>query len=160
MSTMASHITSLTIVYLTVYSGVDQRKHQSSTSLAFVRGIRRWPVNSPHRGPVTWKMFPFDDVIISFLWVRFLWEENPRHSTQWGREKWPLFCRRQLWSTNIQISLTFVPSHSINNKPALVQIMALHIIDDEPLFKPMIGLDWICLTTTHILQDILAVLHM
>ena len=42
----------------------DQRKHQSSAALAFVRGIHRWPVNSPHKGPVTWKLFPFDDVIM------------------------------------------------------------------------------------------------
>ena len=61
---MASQITSLTIVYSTVYSGVDQRKYQSSASLAFVRGIHRWPVNSPHKGPVTRKMFSFDDVIM------------------------------------------------------------------------------------------------
>ena len=60
---MASQISSLTIVYSTVYSGADERKHQSSTSLAFVRGIHRWPVNSPHKGQVTRKMFPFDDVI-------------------------------------------------------------------------------------------------
>ena len=67
MSPMASQITSLTIVYSTVYSGADQRKHQSSASLAFVRGIHRWPVNSPHKGPVTRKMFPFDDVIMLHL---------------------------------------------------------------------------------------------
>ena len=41
MTTMASHITSLAVVYSIVYSGVDQRKHQSSASLAFVRGIHR-----------------------------------------------------------------------------------------------------------------------
>ena len=64
MSTMASQITSLTIVYLTVYSGADQRKHQSSASLAFVWGIHRGPVNSPHKWPVTRKMFSFDDVIM------------------------------------------------------------------------------------------------
>ena len=52
MSAMASKITSLTIVYSTFYSGADQRKHQSSVPLAFVRGIHRWPVNSPHKGPV------------------------------------------------------------------------------------------------------------
>ena len=57
-------ITSLTVVYSTVYSGADQRKHQRSTSLAFVRGIHRWPVNSPHKWPNTRKMFPFDDVIM------------------------------------------------------------------------------------------------
>ena len=64
MGTMASPITSLTIVYSTVYSGADQRKHQSSASLAFVRGIHRSSVNSPHKCPVTRKMFPFDDVIM------------------------------------------------------------------------------------------------
>ena len=51
------------IIYSTLCSGVDQRKHQSSASLAFVMGIHRWPVNSPNKGPVTRNMFPFDDVI-------------------------------------------------------------------------------------------------
>ena len=64
MSAMASQVTSLTIVYSTVYSGTNERKNQSSASLAFVWGIHRWPVNSPHKGPVTRKMFPFDDVIM------------------------------------------------------------------------------------------------
>ena len=41
MTTMASQITSLTVVYSIVYSGADQRKHQSSASLAFVREIHR-----------------------------------------------------------------------------------------------------------------------
>ena len=59
---------SLTVVYSIVYSGADQRKHQSSASLAFVRGIHRpGSVNSPHKGPVTWKMFPFDDVIMNVV---------------------------------------------------------------------------------------------
>ena len=66
MGVMVSQITSLTIVYSTIYSGADQRKHQSSASLAFVWGIHRWPVNSPHKWPVTRKMFPFDDVIINY----------------------------------------------------------------------------------------------
>ena len=64
MGAMASQITSLMIVYSTVYSGADQRKHQSSTSLAFVQGIHQWPVNSSHKGPVRRKMFPFDDIIM------------------------------------------------------------------------------------------------
>ena len=42
MDSMAFQITSLTIVYSAVYSGADQRKHQSSASLAFVRGLHRW----------------------------------------------------------------------------------------------------------------------
>ena len=65
MSTMAYQISSLTIVYSTVYSGTDQRNHQSSALLAFVLGIHRWPMNSPQKGPVTRKMFPYDDVIMS-----------------------------------------------------------------------------------------------
>ena len=60
MGAIASQITSLTIVYSTVYSGADKRKHQSSASLAFVRGIHRGPVNSPHKWPVARKMFPLD----------------------------------------------------------------------------------------------------
>ena len=58
---------------LNVYSGADQRKHQSSASLAFVLGIHRWPVNSPHKWPVTRKMFPFDDVIMS----NEMWNPSP-----------------------------------------------------------------------------------
>ena len=65
MGAIASLITSFTIVYSTVYSDPDQRKHQSSASLAFVWGIHRGPVNSPHKWPVTRKMFPFDDVIMT-----------------------------------------------------------------------------------------------
>ena len=64
MAMVASQITSLTIVYSTVYSDADQRKHQSFASLAFVWGIHRGPVNSPYKWPVTRKMFPFDDVIM------------------------------------------------------------------------------------------------
>ena len=65
MGRIASQITSLAIVYSTVYSDADQRKHQSSASLAFVREIDRGPMNSPHKWPVTRKMFPFDDVIMN-----------------------------------------------------------------------------------------------
>ena len=75
MSAMASQITSVSIVFSIVGSGAvaDQRKHQSPASMAFVRGIHRWPVNSPHKGPVTRKMFPFDDVII--LWYNFVFAD-------------------------------------------------------------------------------------
>ena len=67
MTMLASQITSLTVVYSIVYSGVNQRKHQSSAALAFVREIHRGPVNFPHKWPVTRKMFPFDDVIMTML---------------------------------------------------------------------------------------------
>ena len=64
MSSMASQIIGVSIVYSTVCSGADQGKHQSSVLLAFVWGIHQWPVDSPHKGPVTRKMFPFDDIIM------------------------------------------------------------------------------------------------
>ena len=76
MSAKASQITSLTTVYSIVYSGTDQRKHQSSASLAFVRWIHRWPVNSPHKWPVTQKMFPFDDVFMVALPYRYIYNEQ------------------------------------------------------------------------------------
>ena len=63
MGAMAFQITSLTIVYSTIYSGADQRKHQSPALLAYVRGIHRWPVNFGHKWPVTRKMFTLNDVI-------------------------------------------------------------------------------------------------
>ena len=64
MGSMASQITSLAIVYSAVYASADQRNHQSSASLAFVWEIPRGAVNSPHKWPVTRKMFSFDDVIM------------------------------------------------------------------------------------------------
>ena len=81
MCAIASQITSLSIVYSTVYSDANQRTHQSSASLAFVRGIHRGPVNSPHKWPVTRKMFPFDDVII--LPVKGAERMGPMNSLTW-----------------------------------------------------------------------------
>ena len=70
--------------HLMLYSGEVQRKHQSSASLAFVRRIHRWLVNSPHQWPVTRKMFPFDDVIMSC--------SNEGHMTDSTCDpKWPMF---------------------------------------------------------------------
>ena len=80
MSAVSSQITSISTVCSSVESGAVQRKHQSSASLAFVRGIHRWPMNSPHKRPVTRKMFLFDDVIMApqlrevvYSWIVCLW---------------------------------------------------------------------------------------
>ena len=84
MGAIASQITSLTIVYSTVYSDADQIIPQSSAPLAFVWGIHQGPVNSPHKWPVTREMFPFDDVIMGKTAVlqqdRIIWK--PRGSQQ------------------------------------------------------------------------------
>ena len=50
MSAMASQITGVSIVSVNFCLGADQRKHQSSAPLAIVRGIHRWPVDSPYKG--------------------------------------------------------------------------------------------------------------
>ena len=79
MGAMAFLITSLTSVNSTVHPGADHRKHQSSVSLTFVRGIHRGPVNSPYKWPVTRKMFPLDDVLMRFChsgWVTH-WSLTP-----------------------------------------------------------------------------------
>ena len=119
MGTMTSQITGVSIVCLTVCSGEDERKHQSYVSLAYVRGIHQWPVDSLHRGPVTRKMFPFDDVIVKYrrgsrfdvLWCGF-WQVDFTHILHdyfisvkmgsvmrgyfhmklWGVKKWRPFC--------------------------------------------------------------------
>ena len=104
MGTIAPQITRLTIVYSTVYSGADQRKRQSSASLVFMRGINRWPVNSPHKGPVTRKMLPFDDVI--------------------------MFMNENLCIL-IWISLKYVPKGSIENKSAMVQVIVCRRTGDN-----------------------------
>ena len=143
---MASRITCLTIVYSTLYLDADQRKHQSSASLAFVRGIHWGPVNSLHKWPVRRKMFPFDDVIMKQTWLcilrHFHWVrpttdndilvlvycfntlkaiQNYCHFTdnifQW------IFLNENMWIL-IKISLKSVPRGRINNVPALVQVMA------------------------------------
>ena len=95
MGTIASQIASLTIVYSTDYSDADQRKHQSSASLAFVRGIHRGPVNSLHKWPVTRKMFPFDDVIMFTI--------NQSHESHTSPVPYPTI--HHFWDKNVHISV-------------------------------------------------------
>ena len=125
MTTIASQITSLTVVYSTVYSDADQSKHQSSASLAFVWWIHRGPVNSPHKWPVTRKMFPFDDVIMRVECQvtvindrRFIQHINSQTLTHLLLV--PHICDSEIWLT-------------------LVQIVACHLFGAKPLSEPMLG---------------------
>ena len=114
MITMASRITRLTVGYSIIYSGVDQRKHQCSASLAFVWGIPRGPMNSLHKWPVTQKMLSLDDVIMRKIsiksvlkmlmtWYSSNWANADQHCVTplgfpvvWhiGAEtKWQIFCK-------------------------------------------------------------------
>ena len=112
MCIMASQITSLTIVYSTFYSGADHRKHQSSTSLAFVWGIYRWPVNSPHKWPIMRKMFPFDDIIYRV----FLYNLHIQSIIWVLNSLWPsdAICLHRSWSTLAQLMAGFLPAPSRN----------------------------------------------
>ena len=116
MEAIASQITSLTIVYSVVYSDADQRKHQSSASLAFVGGIHRGPVNSPHKWPVTRKMFPFDDVImdtymqlvyVCVIW--FCWHMG------YPSKNHPKLKLHEISFTNGMIYLKFCPEYTDRN---------------------------------------------
>ena len=97
MSAIASQITSPAIVCSTVYSGADQRKHQSSASLAFAWGIHRRPVNSPDKWSVTRKMFQFDDMIMhlfGLLHICFRWPYSIIHECRDHGEFQELSCYR------------------------------------------------------------------
>ena len=98
MGAMAPQITCLTIIYSTVDSGADQRKHQCSTSPAFLREYHRWPVNSPHKRPVTRKMFPFDDVFMTRSLISTSWDPSSELYTCWP-------CPRQFTSELTLVSL-------------------------------------------------------
>ena len=137
MVRMASQITSLMTIYSTVYSGVDQRKHQSSTSLAFVWGIHCWSVNFLHKLPVTRKMFPFDDIIMHFPDDIFKW----------------IFLNGIVWIL-IKIALKFGPRGPISNIQALVQIMAWCWPRNKPLSEPMMVslMMHICITQPQIVE--------
>ena len=88
MSVIWSQITSVSIVYSTVCWGANQRKHHSSASPTFMGEIHQWPVNSPHKRPVTRKIFPFYDVIMLQCWS---WPYRNLPST--GLSARPVQCR-------------------------------------------------------------------
>ena len=125
MGAMASRITSLMIVYSTVYSDADQRKHQSSASLAFVRGIHRGPVNSPHKWPVTRKMSPFDDVIMWYWDAELGLDDDLKIGDRMDHSSsglWGVFCGYAGWkrpqkikwySYDVALNLLHFPIHEV-----------------------------------------------
>ena len=82
MIAIAARITGVSIVCSAVFLGSDQIKHQNSASLAFVRGIHRWPVDSLIKWPVTPKMFLFDDVIMNRI-VMYVFSLAPLGTLWW-----------------------------------------------------------------------------
>ena len=139
MSAIASQITSLAIVYSTVYPGTDEGIYQSSASLDFVRGIHRWPVNSLHKWPVTRKMVPFDDVIMSYAvcrshtcWRTWLIDFNIIQLI-WKRLSFALFCfsytivaRKFVWSIYLCFPRCFPDADNRRYHPCLTWLFYLH----------------------------------
>ena len=123
ISTIASQITSVSMVYSSVCSDADQRKHQSSASLAFVRGIHRWPVNSPHKGPVTRTCFQL--MTSSWRWISCLhYPINARNSI-------PAYdCPRCQWSNPERGGLTYN-----GNSQEVVICVQLNIVVDKYCYK-------------------------
>ena len=122
MSMMVSQINGISIVYSTVCSGADQRKHQSYKSLDFVRGIHQWLVNSPHKGPVTWKMFPFDEDIME-------------HTAQRIKN---LLVKIRLLQWRIRLPLLVSPI--VNNKVKMKStINGIHNIENNEIYQN----DWL-----------------
>ena len=157
MTMVASQITSLTVVYSTVYSDADQRKHQSSVSLAFVRGIHRYRWIPRTKGQLRGKCFhlmtsswtktcrKYYAEKASMLWM--LWQRDCFFITLRQRQNgchFPdyifkgIFFNENALISN-KLSLKFVPKGSVNNIPALAQIMAWCQSDDNPLFDPMMA---------------------
>ena len=97
MSAMTSEITGVSIVCLTVCPGTDQRNHQSSASLAFVRGIHRSPVDSSHKGLVMRKMFQFDHHGASEAILDYIGKYNQYHNEI-----------MQIWANEIQKDLLYI----------------------------------------------------
>ena len=69
MRVTASQFTCLLTVCLAICSGWHQREHQSPHYRLSMRGIHQWLVDLPHKGPVTWKIIPFCDVIMKELCI-------------------------------------------------------------------------------------------
>ena len=79
MGTIASQITSLTIVYTTVYSDADQSNHQSSASLAFVWGIHRGRWIPRTKGQLRGKCFHLMTSSWFALCCVLLWLDSGNH---------------------------------------------------------------------------------
>ena len=155
MSAMASQIAGVSIIYSTVCSGADQIKHQSFASLGFLRGIHRWLINSPHKGPATRKMH--DDVIMHLphpyindgsqvvLVVAYSSHKIEINPSPLGQNRRhfadnPLQMHFHHWNKCIliRISLKFVPVNPIDKKSALVQVMVWRRTGGKPLPEPML----------------------
>ena len=121
MSVIASQITSLTIVYSTVYSDSDQRKHQSSTSLAFVWGIHRDRWIPRTKGQLRGKCFHLMTSSCSVVKPQSIW----------------LVCARCYWCGALMISIfiVFFISKQASHESTLKQQILNQCLECQQLNK-------------------------
>ena len=139
---MASLITGVSSVSSTVCSGTNQRKHQSSASLAFVRGIR-WVIfslkasNTEHVciGDVIMSRNISDSAPLGTDCYHFITSPSEQNCHHFADDIASCIFMDNKIRILIQISLNFVPEGPINNNPALVQVMAWHRTGDRSLFE-------------------------
>ena len=123
---VASQITGVSIVCSTVWSSTDQRKYQSSASLAFVKGIHLWPVDSPHKGPVTRKCFH----LMTSSW----WLASERYRVMHSIPSWPKRMKRN--SSLTHVLLKFIDSHTFKPQdPQTIFHMSITDICNRNLSK-------------------------
>ena len=112
MTTIASQITSLSVVYSIVYSDADQRKHQSSASLAFVWGIHRDRWIPRAKGQLRGKCFHL--MTSSCYAQKYTWAERRTYNKEiWCIMSW--FRPFTLLSYFLWLCVWVVPSHSVGN---------------------------------------------
>ena len=176
MSAMASQITSLEIVYSIIYSGADQRIHQSSASLAFVRGIHRWPVNSPHKGPAMWKMTS-SWYLWRLMWsVKSAWNDSYRHHITYSIWEFYVTYLTYLWALTVftpliwNSTLCWVMTWPIQELSGFTNSIFWHTIpatlflfiwlfstlwtwDKSGVCKTCLT-EWICITSTNVMAHL------
>ena len=117
---MASQVTGGSIVCSTVRAGTDQRKHESSVSLAFVKGIHRWLVASHKKGPVKRKMF-------SFWWCH--------HEFRWYRlcdESYAMWNRTSCFVLLLMASFGTSPGVTLRTVYTKLPLMGYRCVMDDP----------------------------
>ena len=139
---IASQITSFTIVYWAVYSDANQRKYQSSPSLAFVWGIHRRPVNSPHKWPVTRKMFSFDDVIMQLSGMYDLHLNGPRWDIYTFLSDLDTITVELLWITSEYDNFCSW-THQLNDDDSFIMIQQFELLPNHLISHVYVS-NWIC----------------
>ena len=154
MTTLASQITSLTVVYSTVYSDADQRKHQSSASLAFVWGIHRDRWIPRTKGQLRGKCFHLMTSSCVTENVCILWYISRRFvqrtKSHFHKQIWPsslTYASVGLNEFMDDVICMFVTEAMVTHLPLVphmcvsesVKIMACRLFGTKPLSKPVPG---------------------